>query len=52
MNKGCRARGGRKSALDNRRLVINAKCLYEGIIVPASLEGTEAWGAEKSREKK
>ena len=45
MNEGYRAWGALKSVLSNRGLRIKAKkCLYEGVIVPTSLYGAEAWG--------
>ena len=40
-----RACAALKSVLSNRGLGIKAKkCLYEGVIVPTSLYGAEAWG--------
>ena len=45
MNEGYRAWGALKNLLDNRGSGINAKkCLYEGVIVPTTLYGAEAWG--------
>ena len=45
MNEGYRAWGVLKSVLSNRGLGIKAKkCLYEGVIVPATLYRAEAWG--------
>ena len=42
MNEGYRAWGALKSVLSNRGLGIKAKkCLYEGVIVPTALYGTE-----------
>ena len=43
INEGYRAWGALKSVLSNRGLGIKAKkCLYEGVIVPTSLNGAEA----------
>ena len=40
--------GSLKCLLNNRSLGINTKkCLYEGVIVPTALYGTEAWGKRK-----
>ena len=45
MNERYRAWGALKSVLSNRGLVIKAKkCLYEGVIVPTALYGTDSWG--------
>ena len=44
MNEGYRAWGAMKSLLNNRGLGINAKCLHEGVILPTSLYGADAWG--------
>ena len=45
MNEGYRALGALKSVLSNRGFGIKAKkCLYEGVIVPTALYGTEVWG--------
>ena len=45
MNEGKRTWGVLKSMLSNRGLEIKAKkCLYEGVIEPTALYGTEAWG--------
>ena len=45
MNEWYRAWGALKGVLSNRGLGIKAKkCLYEGVIVPTALYGTEAWG--------
>ena len=44
MNEEYRAWGALKSVLSNRGLGIKAKkCLYEGVIVPTALYGTETW---------
>ena len=44
MNKGYTASEAVKSVLSNRGLVIKAnKSLYEAVIVPRALYGTEAW---------
>ena len=43
MNEGYRALGALKSVRSNRGLGIKVKCLYEGVIVPTSLYGSEAW---------
>ena len=40
-----------KSLLSNRGLGIKTKkCLYEGVIVPTTLYGAEAWGMRKKSE--
>ena len=53
MNEGYRARGALKSVLSNRGLGIKAKkCLYEGVIVPAALCGTEAWCMRSAERRK
>ena len=45
LNEGYRAWGPLKSVLSNKGLGIKAKeCLYEGVILPMALYGTEAWG--------
>ena len=45
INEGKRTWGVLKSVLSNRGLEIKAKkCLYEGVIEPTALYGTEAWG--------
>ena len=45
MNEGYRAWGALKSVLSNRGLGIKAKrCLYEGVIVPTALYGSEVCG--------
>ena len=39
--------------LNNRGLGLNAtKCLYEGVIVPTALYGTEAWGMKSADRRK
>ena len=38
--------------LCNRGLGINAKCLYEGVIVPTALYGAEVWGMRSAERKK
>ena len=44
MYEGYEVWGALKSVLSNRGLGINAKnCLYEGVIVPPSLYGADAW---------
>ena len=44
INEGYRVWGVLKSVLSNRGLGIKAKkCLYEGVIVPTTLYGAEAW---------
>ena len=43
-NEGYRAWGRRQSVLNNRGLGISVKCLYEGVIVPMTLNGADAWG--------
>ena len=53
MNEGYRAWGALKSVLSNRGLGIKAKkCLYEGVIVPTALYGTEAWGMRSAERRK
>ena len=53
MNEGYRAWGALKSVLSNRGLGIKAKkCLYEGVIVPTSLYGAEAWGMRNAERRK
>ena len=53
MNEGYRSWGERKSVLINRGLGINAKkCLYEGVIVPTALYGTEEWGMRSAERRK
>ena len=45
MNEEYRAFEELKSVLSNRGLGIKPKkCLYEGVIVPTALYGTESWG--------
>ena len=53
MNEGYRAWGAPKSVLSKRGLKIKAKkCLYEGVIAPTSLYGTEAWGMRSAERRK
>ena len=53
MNEGYRAWGALKSILSNRGLGIKAKkCLYEGVIVPTTLYGAEAWGMRSAERRK
>ena len=53
MNEGYRAWGALKSVLSNRGLGIKAKnCLYEGVIVPTALCGTDAWGMRSAKRRK
>ena len=53
MNEGYRACGALKSVLSNRGLGIKVKkCLYEGVIVPTALYGSEAWGMRSSERRK
>ena len=53
MNEGYRAWEALKSVLSNRGLGIKAKkCLYEGVIVPTSLYGAEAWGMRTAERRK
>ena len=45
--------GSLKIVLCNRGLGINAKkCLYEGVIVPTTLYGAEAWGMGSAERRK
>ena len=49
MNEGYRAWGALKSVLSSRELGIKAKnSLYEGVILPMTLYGAEAWGMRSS----
>ena len=41
-----------KSVPSNRGLGIHAKCLYEGVFIPAALYGTEAWGMRSAERRK
>ena len=53
MNEGYRAWGALKRLLSNRELGIKVKkCLYEGVIVPTALYGTEAWGMRSAARRK
>ena len=52
LNEGYREWRAMKRVLNNRGLGINAKCLYEGIIVPTALYGTEAWGMRSTERRK
>ena len=53
MNEGYRAWGVLKSVLSNRKFGIKAKkCLYEGVNVPTSLYGAEAWGMRRAERRK
>ena len=53
MNEGYRARGALKSVMSKRGLGIKAKnCLYEGVIVPTALYGSEAWGMRSAERRK
>ena len=53
INEGYRAWGELKSVPSNRGLGINAKkCLYEGVIVPMTLYGAEAWGMRSAERRK
>ena len=53
MNEGYRAWGVLKSVLRNRGLGIKTKkCLYEGVIVPTALHGSEAWGMRSAERRK
>ena len=53
MNEGYRAWGVLISVLSNRGLGIKAKkCLYDGVIVPTSLYGAEAWGMRSAERRK
>ena len=48
-----KAWGALKGVLSNRGLGINAKkFLYEGVIVPTVLYGTEAWGMRSAERRK
>ena len=53
MNEGYRAWGALKIVLSNEGLGIKAKkCLYEGVIVPVTLYGAEAWGMRSAERRK
>ena len=53
MNEVYRAWGALKSVLSNRGLRTKAKkCLYEGVIVPTTLYGAEAWGMRSAERRK
>ena len=53
MNAGYRVLGALKSVLSNRGLGIKTKkCLYEVVIVPTALYGTEAWGMRSAERRK
>ena len=53
MNEQYRAWGALKSVLSNRGFGIKAKnCLSEGVIVPTTLYGTEAWGMRSAERRK
>ena len=44
MDEGYKARGALKNVLPNKGMRINAKCLYEGVFVPAPLYGGRGMG--------
>ena len=53
MNEGYRAWVAVKSVQSNRGLGIKAKkCLYQGVIVPTTLYGVEAWGRRSVERRK
>ena len=53
MNEEYRAWGSLKSVLSNRGLEIKAKKrLYEGVIVPTTLYGADAWGMRSAERRK
>ena len=53
MNEGYRVCGALKSVLSKTGLGIKAKkCLYEGVIVPTALYGTDAWGMRSAERRK
>ena len=52
MNVRYRAWEELKSVLSNRGFGIKTKCLYEGVIVPTSLYGAEAWGMRSTERRK
>ena len=53
MKEGYRGWGALKSVLNNRGLGIKAKkSLYEGVIVPTALYGSEAWGVRSTERRK
>ena len=53
MNEGSSAWGALKNVQSNRGLGIKAKkSLYEGVIVPMSLYGAEAWGMRSAERRK
>ena len=52
-DEGYRAWGALKSVLSNGGLGIKTKkCLYEGVIVPTALYGSEAWGMRNDERRK
>ena len=53
MNEGYRMWGALRSVLSNRLLGIKAKkCLYEGVIAPTALYGSDAWGMRSAERRK
>ena len=52
MNEGYKAFGALTSVLCNRGLGVNAKNLYEEVILPAALYGTDAWGIRNAKRRK
>ena len=53
MNEWYRAWEALESVLSSRGLEIKAKkCLYDGIILPTMLYGSEAWGMRSAERKK
>ena len=50
MNEANTAWGMLKRGRSNREFVINVKCLYDGVIVPIALYGTEAWAIRSAEQ--
>ena len=47
VNEGCKVLGALKGVMKNRELGMNVKkVLYEKVVVPAVMYGSESWGYE------
>ena len=44
MNEGCKVLGALKGVMKNRGLGMNVKVLYEQVVVPTVMYGSESWG--------